>query len=45
MVEEKKMSEASTGSAGADNKKPKIAKLKTHVTIEDFSELTDEKCK
>ena len=38
------MSEVSTGSAGADGR-PKLVKLKTHVTIEDFGQLTDDQCK
>ena len=44
-IEEKKVSEVSYGSAGAQGEGNKLIKVKTHMSIDDFGDLTDEKAK
>ena len=44
-VEEKKQSEASHGSAGAVGKGTKLIKVKTHMSIDDFGDLTEDMAK
>ena len=44
-VEEKKVSEVSFGSAGAQGKGTKLVKVKTHMDIDDFGDLTEENAK
>ena len=44
-IEEKKQSEASHGSAGAVGQGTKLIKVKTHLSIDDFGDLTEEAAK
>ena len=44
-IEEKKQSESSHGHAGATGQEVKMIKVKTHMSIDDFSDLVDDKIK
>ena len=44
-IEEKKASESSIGHAGATNLGSTLIKVKTHMSIDDFSDLVDDKIK
>ena len=44
-IEEKKVSEVSFGSAGAQGQGTKLVKVKTHMDIDDFGDLTEDNAK